>query len=147
MQCPNLAQLPPVPDREGWPWTEETPQLPERMADGSPWPCISVVTPSYNQGQYIEETIRSVLLQGYPNLEYIVMDGGSSDNSLEIIQRYSPWLTYWTSERDEGQADAINKGFERANGKLIAWLNSDDIYYPGTVASSARAFLDKPKPG
>ncbi|MCG3146249.1 MAG: hypothetical protein HONDAALG_04136 [Gammaproteobacteria bacterium] len=129
MRCPTLAELPPPPpDKTGWPWTEETASLPETMPDGSPWPRISIVTPSYNQGQFIEETIRSVLLQGYPNLEYIIMDGGSTDNSVEIIKKYEPWLTYWVSEKDRGQSHAINKGFEKSTGEIMAWINSDDYY-------------------
>ena len=105
MHCPTLAELPPPPpDKTGWPWSEESPPLPATMPDGSPWPRISIVTPSYNQGQFIEETIRSVLLQGYPNLEYIVMDGGSTDNSVEIVRNYNSWLAYWVSEPDRGQA-------------------------------------------
>jgi glycosyltransferase involved in cell wall biosynthesis len=107
------------------------------MPDGSPWPRISIVTPSYNQGRFIEETMRSVLLQGYPDLEYIVMDGGSTDHTVEIIRPYEPWLAYWVSERDRGQTQAINKGMERATGEIVAWLNSDDLYLPGALARVA----------
>ncbi len=115
--------------------------LPDQMPDGSLWPRISIVTPSFNQGQFIEETIRSVLLQGYPNLEYIVMDGGSTDESVAIIEKYSPWLAYWTSKKDRGQADAINKGFARATGQLMAFLNSDDVYAPDIFADVVDGFL------
>lgn len=133
MRCPTLNDLPPPPPGQtGWPWTEESPPLPDRMSDGRPWPKISIVTPSYNQGQFIEETIRSVLLQGYPDLEYIVMDGGSTDGTVEMIRKYAPWLAHWVSEPDEGQAQAINKGFAAASGVLSAWINSDDYYFPAS---------------
>lgn len=115
------------------------------MPDGSPWPRVSITTPSYNQGRYLEETIRSVLLQGYPHLEYVIFDGGSTDNSVEIIRRYEPWVTYWVSERDGGQGDAINKGFERSTGELVAWVNSDDYLYPGFVARRAMEFQERPE--
>ncbi len=148
MRCPTLAELPPPPpDKTGWPWTEETPPLPESMPDGSPWPRISIVTPSYNQGQFIEETIRSVLLQGYPNLEYIIMDGGSTDNSVEIIKKYEPWLAYWVSEKDRGQSHAINKGFEKSTGEIMAWINSDDFYFPECLHKVALAFFSHPYAG
>ncbi|WP_249065816.1 glycosyltransferase family 2 protein [Argonema antarcticum] len=98
------------------------------MPDGSEWPRISVVTPSYNYGRFIEETIRSVLLQGYPNLEYIIIDGGSKDNTVEIIKKYEKYLDYWISEPDAGQTDAINKGFQHCTGDLFVWLNADDSY-------------------
>jgi glycosyltransferase involved in cell wall biosynthesis len=96
-------------------------------------PRITVVTPSYNQGQFLEETILSVLEQGYPNLEYIVVDGGSTDNSVEIIRRYEQHLAYWESQKDRGQSHAINKGFARSTGQILCWLNSDDMHQPGTL--------------
>jgi glycosyltransferase involved in cell wall biosynthesis len=110
------------------------------MPDGSPWPRVSIVTPSFNQGQFLEETIRSVLLQGYPNLEYLVIDGGSTDDSTRTIQRYEPWLTYWVSEKDRGQANAINKGFALCSGELAGWINSDDLLLPGALANLGIAF-------
>ena len=90
--------------------------------DGGEWPLVSIVTPSYNQGHYIEKAIRSVLLQGYPKLEYAVIDGGSVDQTIDIIKNYEPWLTYWVSELDHGQADAINKGFATTSGTIMNWL-------------------------
>jgi len=135
---------PPPPGRTGWPWDVAGAPTPAAMPDGSPWPRISVVTPSYNQGRYLEETIRSVLLQGYPNLEYFVMDGGSRDESGEIIRKYAPWITGWVSERDRGQSDAIAKGFDRATGELIAWLNSDDLYVPDALTGIAMARQQHP---
>ena len=141
MKSPTLADLPPPPSaKTGWPWTVETPQLPSVRRDGSQWPRISIVTPSYNQGRFIEEAIRSVLLQGYPDLEYVVIDGGSNDESVEIIRKYQPWLSYWVIEKDRGQAHAINKGFARTTGKLGAYLNSDDIYFAGALHYAAESF-------
>lgn len=132
MRCPILSELPSPPGgKTGWPWTQESPQLPDTMPDGSPWPKVSIVTPSYNQGQFLEQTIRSVLLQGYPNLEYIVIDGGSTDGSIGIIRKYAPWLAYRVSEPDRGQSHGLNKGFDRATGAVFGWLNSDDYYQPG----------------
>jgi len=115
------------------------------MPDGRPWPRISIVTPSYNQAEFLEETIRSVLLQGYPELEYMLVDGQSQDGSLQVIQKYAPWLTYWVSETDRGQSHAINKGWQRASGDLLAYLNSDDFYLPGGLARAAQAFANDPQ--
>ena len=135
LSCPKLNEIPsPPPGNTGWPWTEESKQLSNLMPDRSFWPRVTIVTPSYNQGQFIEETIRSVLLQNYPNLEYIIIDGGSKDNSLDIIRKYEQWLTYWVSEPDRGQASAINKGFRVGSGQIMAWLNSDDCYIQGSVS-------------
>lgn len=105
---------------------------------------ISIVTPSYNQAKYLEQTIQSVLRQDYPQIEYIVIDGASNDGSVEIIKKYQDKLAYWVSEKDGGQAEAINKGFAKATGEIIAWLNSDDYYLPGTVAAAARIFEEHP---
>ena len=113
------------------------PALPAVMPDGSAWPRISIVPPSYNQGRFLEETIRSILPQGYPNLRYIVMDGGSSDNSVDIIRRYEPWIAHWQSARDEGQADAINKGLTLADGDIFQFINSDDVVAKGTLHTVA----------
>jgi glycosyltransferase involved in cell wall biosynthesis len=109
-------------------------------------PRITVVTPSFNQGQFLEETILSVLGQQYPDLEYIIMDGGSTDGSIEIIRKYQRHLAYWVSETDGGQAAAINKGFARASGDILAWLNSDDMYLPGALPHiAARLHPEKPE--
>ncbi len=111
------------------------------------FPRISIVTPSYNQGQFLEETILSVLNQNYPNLEYFVMDGGSTDNSVEIIQKYAPRLTFWESKPDRGQSHAINKGFKMATGELVAWLNSDDLLCPGALHEVAKVWMEDPTVG
>ena len=139
--CPSLNELPPPPPgKAGWPWTEESQQLPDTMPDGSPWPRVSTVTPSYNQGQFIEETIRSVLLQGYPSLEYIIIDGGSDDGTVAIIRKYERWLAYWVTEPDRGQSHAINKGFGRSSGAILNWINSDDYLLKGALQPVALAY-------
>ena len=103
-------------------------------------PLVSIVTPSLNQVAFIEQAITSVLDQDYPNLEYIIIDGGSTDGSVEIIRKYADRLVYWVSEPDSGHADAINKGFAKSSGEIIAWLNSDDVYLPGAITSAVQAF-------
>lgn len=107
-------------------------------------PRVSIVTPSFNQAPFIEETIRSVLMQGYPNLEYIIMDGGSTDGSLDIIRRYERFLTYWVSKPDEGQCNAINEGWKRATGEIIAYLNSDDVLLANAIQSAVAALCANP---
>jgi glycosyltransferase involved in cell wall biosynthesis len=139
----TLKDLPAPPaGKIGWPWTEETKTVPDRMLDGSTWPRISIVTPSYNQGRYIEETIRSILLQGYPNLEYIIIDGCSNDESVEIIKKYEHFLKYWISEPDNGQAHAINKGIDKCGGKIFNWINSDDFLEQSALRKIAENIRD-----
>ena len=106
---------------------------------------LSIVTPSYNQGRFLEETLLSVLNQGYDNLEYIVIDGGSSDNSVDIIKKYEHRLAYWVSEKDRGQVHAINKGLEKVTGDVFGFVNSDDLYFPGTFNAVMKYFHDHPK--
>lgn len=144
----SLRDFPPPPNgKTGWPWTEQCPILPRKMPDGSTWPRVSIVTPSFNQGQFLEEAIRSVLLQGYPDLEYIIIDGGSTDDSINIIKKYEPWLTYWESKPDRGQSHAINKGLKRSTGLLFNWHNSDDILTPNNLSTMASAMVRYPQAG
>lgn len=134
----SLADLPQAPaERTGWPWTEASPALPATRPDGSPWPRISIITPVYNQAHYLEETLRSVLLQGYPELEYIVVNDGSTDDSEGVLRRYAPWLAYWTTQVNQGQRAALNNGFQQATGQVQAYLNSDDLLLPGALERAA----------
>jgi glycosyltransferase involved in cell wall biosynthesis len=110
-------------------------------------PLVSIVTPSFNQVQFLEQTILSVLEQDYPHIEYLIVDGGSTDGSLELIQRYAPRLTWWVSEPDQGQTDAINKGFSHARGEILAWLNSDDTYQPGAISQAVEYLQSHPEVG
>lgn len=124
-----------------WPWfaPEQSNNRPKSFA----WPKISIVTPSFNQVDTIEETIRSVLLQDYPDLEYIIIDGGSTDGSVEIIKKYENKLTYWISEKDYGQSNAINKGWNIATGELVSWLNSDDCLKYGVLERVADIYINQ----
>jgi glycosyltransferase involved in cell wall biosynthesis len=134
-----LNELPaPPPGRTGWPWTEQAPCL---FDNGIEWPKLTIVTPSYNQSQYLEETVRSILLQNYPNLEYIVIDGGSNDGSMDILEKYSPWISYWQCEKDRGQAHAINMGFSLGTGTYLAWINSDDYYLKDVFYAVVSTFM------
>lgn len=130
-----VSTLPaPDPSKMGWPWSiEEGNDDSLILSQNIDLPRICIVTPSLNQGKYIEETIRSVILQNYPNLEYIIMDGGSTDETLSIIKKYSNWITYWVSKKDGGQAHAIYEGFKKAKSKYIGWLNSDDLLLPNAL--------------
>lgn len=110
-------------------------------------PLVTIITPSYNQAIFLEETIQSVLSQNYPNLEYFIIDGGSTDGSVEIIRKYADRLAWWVSEKDKGQGDALNKGFSRANGSIIAWINSDDYYLPGAITAAVNALQASPEAG
>lgn len=136
---------PPPPGKIGWPWTIEASAPAARMPDGRVWPRISVVTPSYNQGRFLEATLRSVLLQDYPNLEYLVLDGGSTDESVQIINKYKAFLDYSVSQRDGGPEFAINDGWKRSTGEFVAFLPSDDFYEPGALAASAQVLSEHPE--
>lgn len=137
---PSWTDLPiPPPSRNGWPWTYGETEL---RNGTSPPPRITVVTPSFNQGDFLEETIRSVLMQGYPNLQYIVVDGGSTDQSREILDRYRDQISTVICEPDDGQSDAICKGIRIADGKYFNWINSDDVLMPGTLWQVAKCDRD-----
>jgi glycosyltransferase involved in cell wall biosynthesis len=146
LKCPQINDLPRPPAAQTqWPWLEQSSAVYHKKYIGKVWPKITVVTPSYNQGKFIEETIRSVLLQNYPDIEYIVLDGGSTDASVDIIKKYDKWIHHWTSQPDDGPADAIKKGWDRASGKIVAYLNSDDVYLPCTLVKAALAFEKYPE--
>src|SRR5512141_3252977 len=117
------------------------------MNSTSNLPKVSIITPSYNQGRFLEASILSVLEQDYPNLEYIVVHGGTKDESVEIIKKYQDRFAWWVSEKDKGHADALNKGFSHATGEVLAWLNSDDVYYPQAVKEAVALLQKNPDVG
>lgn len=130
----------PRTNKTGWPWDIEVDR--DIYKKFSNWPKISIVTPSYNQGKFIEETIRSIKLQNYPNIEFIIIDGGSNDNTVDIIKEYEDFISYWISEKDNGQSDAIVKGISKSNGEIINWINSDDILAPNALYHIAITFIE-----
>lgn len=135
----GLLEVLPKVEKSGWPWNIETNV--NIYQKNIIYPKLTIVTPSFNQGLFIEQTIRSVLLQNYPNLEYIVIDGGSTDQTVEILEKYAPWISYWQSEKDNGQGQAINYGFSIASGDYFAWINSDDYYAVETFNTVITNFL------
>ena len=141
IECPKngLLENLSVSDDSRWPWNTQV--NPKTNKSKLYWPKISVITPSYNQGKYLEKTIRSVLLQNYPNLEYIIIDGGSTDESDDIIKQYKNQVSFTVSEKDNGQSHAINKGFSLASGDIYCWLNSDDYFLPDTLFKVAKTFI------
>lgn len=144
MASPDHAQptLPPAPEGlSGWPWSEDAA---ETEAPSAALPSIGIVVPSYNQGVFLEATLRSLVLQRYPRLTIVVMDGGSTDDSPAIIQRYAPFLAYWVSERDKGQSDAIHRGLSRLPCDIVGWLNSDDVLKPGALWAVGRYVAQHP---
>lgn len=142
MICHIIDELPlPPTGKTGWPWTE-APDLKEHEVKLDNLPVIGIVTPSFNSDQYLEETIRSVLLQGYPNLQYYIVDAGSTDNTIDVIRKYEFWLSGWVSESDKGQSDAINKGWGRVAGDWLGWMNSDDTYLPGGLWLLAKEIIE-----
>ena len=139
------ALPPPPPGRTGWPWTEASPPIPDIAPHGGAWPRISIAVPSFKQGHYIEETLRSILLQGYPNLDLVVVDGGSKDDTVPILRKYERWLSSLVSEKDRGQCEALNKAYVKCDGEIFNWICSDDLLRPGALHTVGKAFCEKPE--
>jgi glycosyltransferase involved in cell wall biosynthesis len=145
MLTTKTGDLPPAPARKhGWPWDKRPADGVAEVGARQSMPRISVITPSLNQGRFIEEAIRSVVAQQWPDVEFIIVDGGSADETLEIIKRYQAWIAHWISEPDSGQADAINKGMRQATGDIVTWLNADDFAVDGVFAAVAEAWRRNP---
>jgi glycosyltransferase involved in cell wall biosynthesis len=142
---PAVGELPAAAEAAAaWPWAGTVDTPPAELPKGLNWPAVSIVIPSLNQGAYLEAALRSVLLQGYPRLEVIVMDGGSTDATLEVIRKYEPWLAHWQSGGDRGPAPALHAGFGHANGEVLGVINADDFYLPGCLAAVAATFALDP---
>jgi len=133
----------PSTTKKGWPWDIQA--KPNSYNKKIKWPKITIVTPSFNQGLYLEKTIRSILLQNYPNLEYIIMDGNSKDQSPDIIKKYSKWISFYEIKQDNGQSHAINKGFSLASGDIYCWINSDDFFTPNALYNVVNSILEYPE--
>ena len=147
MRCPTLSELPAPPEgKTGWPWTEETPTWDSTELEG-PAPRISIVIPSYNQALFVEETLRAILLQGYPDLELIFAEDASTDDTLEVIEPYRPWMTLLPAPANRGMSNAINRGFRRASGEIVTWISTDDVYLPGAFQQAARRWQQDPECG
>ena len=146
VQNPTARELPsPPPGKTGWPWTDGGDSVASAPSSDHTCPRITIVTPSSNQAEFLEATMRSVLLQGYSNLEYFVMDGNSTDNSCDVIRKYETWVTDWVSESDRGQSHAINKGLAKGTGRILSWLNSDDLLMPGALQAVAKLAEKNPQ--
>ena len=143
----QLTNLPEAGERTGWPWTEQNGAVIFDASGLQAYPKISIITSSFNRSEFIEETLRGVILQRYPNTELIVVDGASTDGTLEILKRYSPWITILISERDTGEYNAVNKGLRLATGSIITFNSSDDVYSPGIFFEVARMYRDNPEAG
>jgi len=142
----HLAELPPPPQgKQGWPWVAEAGPDDRAGIGGADWPRLTVVIPCLNHVHYVEETLRSIILQGYPDLELIVIDGGSTDGTLDILRKYEPWIKYWVSEPDDGLYDAVNKGFAQATGEILTMSNTDDLFAPGAYRTAVSVFRALPE--
>ena len=145
LSYPHFNDLPPPHGKKGWPWDFPVPETSNASANEKIWPKICIVTPNLNYGDYLEETIRSILLQKYPNLEYIILDGGSIDGSIAVIKKYQKWIARWSSKKDNGQSDALNQGFQQSTAEIFGWLNSDDVLLPNALITIAQYWNTYPE--
>lgn len=146
MECPALSELPTIVGLTGWPWKQQSGRLPKTMPNGKPWPKLSVVLRSFNDKPFLEAALRSVMLQSYPDMELIVVDGGSTDGSVDILKKYESYFSYWVSEWDGGDANAINKGIDRSTGDILYWLKSDCLVMPNAFGDAVGHFAKASNP-